>query len=134
MSGINKSKQIAEAAKSFGQDAAVNTQQEAPAEEVKAEESKVEEVKPQTAKKDNKEKNSPWRESVGLSEAQLRRTERSVSCIISQELQLRLNFIKNRINAERIGTDEPKVTLNQLQSLAIEDYTAKLLKKWGYDI
>lgn len=136
MSGINKSKQIMAAAKNFGQEAAVNTQQDAPVEEVKAEETKVEEVKveevkPQAAKK---EKHSPWRESVGLSEAQLRRTERSVNCVISQELQLRLNFIKNRLNAERIGTDEARATLVSLQQQAIDEFTAKILKKWGYDV
>lgn len=80
-------------------------------------------------------KNSPWRENAGLTEDQLRSMERGISGVMNMELHLRLQFIKNRLNMENIGKGKKeKVSVNQLQVQAIEDYSARMLKKWGYEV
>lgn len=80
-------------------------------------------------------KNSPWRDNAGLTEEQLRSMERGISGVMNMELHLRLQFIKNRLNMESIGKGrKDKVSVNQLQVQAIEDYTTRMLKKWGYDL
>lgn len=80
-------------------------------------------------------KNSPWRDNAGMTEDQLRSMERGISGVMNMELHLRLQFIKNRLNMENIGKGrKEKVSVNQLQVQAIEDYTTRMLKKWGYEV
>lgn len=79
--------------------------------------------------------NAPWRDVTGMTEAQLRGRERGISGFMNMELHARLQFIKNRMNMENVGKGKKdRVSVSELQAQAIEDYTSRILKKWGYDV
>jgi len=71
-----------------------------------------------------------------MSEDELRSTDKRFSGFLNMELQLRLQFIKSRMNNEALsqGKKATRISINELQAMAVEDYTNRILKKWGYDL
>lgn len=130
MAGLNKAAKI-DAEKSTQESSAVSAFiQQAP---LKAD---VEAKVPQVEKAEQKSKNSPWREGALMSEDELRSTDKRFSGFLNMELQLRLQFIKSRMNNEALsqGKKATRISINELQAMAVEDYTNRILKKWGYDL
>ena len=135
---LGKSKSIEEKISAFKDGAALKAKKESDAEEVAApaaEQPAEVEVLAEEPIAQKATKNSPWRDASGLSEDQLRSIDKGISGTMSMELHLRIAFIKNRMNGELLAKGrKERMTAVQLHTMAIEEYTSKILKKWGYDL
>lgn len=88
---------------------------------------------PKKEAKEKKEREAPWRQGINITPEDLKVIQKPFNNNISQEMYLRLNWLKS---ISSIGMGSNKSTFTTMLNEALEEYTARRIKKLGdnYDV
>ncbi|ATI40477.1 MULTISPECIES: hypothetical protein [Acinetobacter] len=94
---------------------------------------KLDELSGLSKPKEKKDREAPWRQGINIAPEDLKLIQRPFNNNISQEMYLRLNWLKS---ISSIGMGSNKTTFTTMLNEALEEYTARRIKKLGdnYDV